>query len=62
MIRLENVSKTYPTRSGPVHVLRNVDLTVQAGERLGILGRNGAGKSTLIRLMSGAKISDERLS
>lgn len=55
MIRLENVSKTYPTRSGPVHVLREVNLTVQAGERLGILGRNGAGKSTLIRLVSGAE-------
>lgn len=56
MIRLENVSKTYSTRSGPVHVLRNANLTVCGGERIGILGRNGAGKSTLIRLVSGAEL------
>lgn len=55
MIRLEGVNKTYGTRSGPVHVLRDVDLTVESGERVGILGRNGAGKSTLIRLISGAE-------
>lgn len=56
MIRLENVNKTYPTRVGPVRVLRDVNLTVQQGERVGILGRNGAGKSTMIRLVSGAEL------
>lgn len=55
MIRLSNINKIYPTRSGPSHVLRDVNLTVEAGERVGILGRNGAGKSTLIRLVSGAE-------
>jgi capsular polysaccharide transport system ATP-binding protein len=55
MIQLSNVSKFYPTRSGPASILRNVNLTVQPGERIGILGRNGAGKSTLIRLISGAE-------
>jgi capsular polysaccharide transport system ATP-binding protein len=55
MIRLERVNKTYGTRSGPVHVLRDVNLTVESGERVGILGRNGAGKSTLIRLIGGAE-------
>jgi len=56
MIQLSGVNKSYPTRSGPVTVLQNVDLTVHAGERIGILGRNGAGKSTLIRLISGAEL------
>ena len=56
MIRLSNVNKVYPTRSGPVHVLRDVGLTVEPGERIGILGGNGAGKSTLIRLVSGAEL------
>jgi capsular polysaccharide transport system ATP-binding protein len=56
MIRLTNVNKTYPTSSGPQHVLRDVNLTVRRGERIGILGRNGAGKSTMIRLMSGAEL------
>lgn len=55
MIRLEGVNKTYGTRSGPVHVLRGVNLSIGSGERVGILGRNGAGKSTLIRLISGAE-------
>ena len=56
MIKLEGVNKTYPTGSGPVRVLRNVNLTVRPGERVGILGRNGAGKSTLVRMVSGAEL------
>jgi capsular polysaccharide transport system ATP-binding protein len=56
MIVLSDIEKSYATRSGPVRVLRSVNLTVAAGERVGILGRNGAGKSTLIRLISGAEL------
>lgn len=56
MIRLHDVNKVYPTGSGPVRVLKNVNLTVRPGERVGIVGRNGAGKSTLIRLISGAEL------
>jgi capsular polysaccharide transport system ATP-binding protein len=56
MIRLANVNKDYHTRVGPVRILRDVHLTVRAGERIGILGRNGAGKSTLIRLIGGAEL------
>jgi capsular polysaccharide transport system ATP-binding protein len=55
MIRLQNVSKRYGTRSGDVTVLDNINLLIQQGEKLGVLGRNGAGKSTLIRLLSGAE-------
>lgn len=53
MIRLTDIRKSYPTRSGPVHVLKGIDLQVAKGEKIGILGGNGAGKSTLIRLISG---------
>jgi capsular polysaccharide transport system ATP-binding protein len=56
MIRLVDVNKNYMTRRGPVRVLRDVDLTVAPGERLGILGRNGAGKSTLVRIVSGSEL------
>lgn len=56
MIRLRGINKVYPTGSGPVQVLRDVNLDVRYGERVGILGRNGAGKSTLIRLISGAEL------
>ena len=55
MIRLENVVKTYPTRFGPRTVLKGLNLTLDRGRHVGILGRNGAGKSTLIRLLSGAE-------
>jgi capsular polysaccharide transport system ATP-binding protein len=53
---MSRINKVYPTRSGPVHVLRDLNLSISAGERIGILGRNGAGKSTLIRLISGAEL------
>lgn len=56
MIQLTGVNKSYPTRSGPVKILRDVNLTIAPGERVGILGRNGAGKSTLVRLVSGAEL------
>jgi capsular polysaccharide transport system ATP-binding protein len=56
MIRLVDVNKFYPTRHGPVPILRDVNMEIAPGERMGILGRNGAGKSTLIRLISGAEL------
>jgi capsular polysaccharide transport system ATP-binding protein len=59
MIRLDEVSKSYPTRGGRVRVLDQVALQVGKHERVGVLGRNGAGKSTLIRIISGAEEPDE---
>jgi capsular polysaccharide transport system ATP-binding protein len=59
MIRLENVSKSYATRTGIKSVLKGVNFEMRKGERVGFLGRNGAGKSTLIRIISGAELPDE---
>jgi capsular polysaccharide transport system ATP-binding protein len=56
MIAFHNVSKRYPLRDGYNQVLNRIDLRVEAGEKVGILGRNGAGKSTTIRLLSGAEL------
>ncbi|MBA3576596.1 MAG: ABC transporter ATP-binding protein [Sphingomonas sp.] len=55
MIKLTNVCKDYDTAAGPRRILDNINLIIQPGERVGILGSNGAGKSTLVRLISGAE-------
>ena len=55
MIALKQVTKRYPSLRGPIHVLKGVDLTVEMGEKVGIIGRNGAGKSTLVRLIGGGE-------
>ena len=54
-IRVEGIAK----RFGPVKALRDVNLHVQRGEILGLLGDNGAGKSTLIKIMTGFTQPDE---
>lgn len=56
MIRLDKVVKRYRTRAGEHTVLNGVNLEVNPGDKIGILGRNGAGKSTLIRIISGAEL------
>lgn len=55
MIVLDQVTKRYPSIRGPIQVLKGVDMTVNMGEKVGIIGRNGAGKSTLIRLIGGGE-------
>ncbi len=54
MICLDHVSKTFhPGTVNQVDALRPVDLTVQEGEFITIIGSNGAGKSTLFNLIAG---------
>ena len=56
MIHLQEVTKQYRVRHGIHTVFKNLDLRIDRGEKIGILGRNGSGKSTLIRLISGAEL------
>lgn len=48
---VENLCKSYPTRSGPLEVLRGVNLALGDAEALAILGPSGSGKSTLLYLL-----------
>jgi lipoprotein-releasing system ATP-binding protein len=43
--------KSYPTANGQLEVLRDIDLTVRAGEIVAIVGQSGVGKSTLLHLL-----------
>ena len=54
LLTLANVSKAF----GGVSAVKNVSLTVEEGEILGIMGPNGSGKTTLFNLASGALVPD----
>lgn len=52
------VSRSYRTAVGPVTAVDRLDLTVRAGEIVGVVGPSGAGKSTLLRLLAGIEAPD----
>lgn len=52
MIRLEHVTKTFRTKDGDVHAVKDVSIHVKEGMIYGIIGFSGAGKSTLVRCMN----------
>ncbi|MBP2079517.1 methionine ABC transporter ATP-binding protein [Oceanobacillus polygoni] len=52
MIKLENITKVFPSKNGNVTAVNNVNLHVKKGEIHGVIGYSGAGKSTLIRLVN----------
>jgi putative ABC transport system ATP-binding protein len=50
VLELKNVAKVYPT-TPPVHALRRIDLTVDSGELMAVVGPSGSGKSTMLHIM-----------
>lgn len=54
LVELKNIAKSY----GAVTSLRGVNLTLQPGEVLGLVGDNGAGKSTVMKILAGAEQPD----
>jgi capsular polysaccharide transport system ATP-binding protein len=55
MIRLENITKYYPSRLGKQYIFKDLSFDIPSGHNIGILGSNGAGKSTLFRLLAGSE-------
>lgn len=55
IVEMKGISKSF----GGVQALRSVNLELQRGEIMGIVGDNGAGKSTLMKILSGAYQADE---
>jgi len=58
MIECRDLRKSYRSGHGRHEVLKGINLTVQRGEKVAILGRNGAGKSTLIKQIGGVELPD----
>lgn len=53
VVTLENLNKTWISENYQNHVIKDLDLVIENGDRLVVAGRNGAGKSTLLRIISG---------
>jgi len=53
VLALRGVSKSYQTAEGPLQVLQDIDLTLDAGRSLALTGESGSGKSTLLHLAGG---------
>ena len=52
-ILLKGLSKTFSSRKGNVEALKEIDLKIEQGCCVGIIGHNGSGKSTLLRILAG---------
>lgn len=56
IIQLKDIHLTLKSDAGPVNILRGIDLSVEAGKTVGIVGPSGSGKSTLMSIMAGLEI------
>ena len=53
LIELQGVDKLYETPAGPFPALKDIDLQVDAGEFIAVIGKSGSGKSTLVNMITG---------
>ncbi len=52
VITARNIDLTFPTADGPVHALKGVDLTINAGDFVSFIGPSGCGKTTFLRTVA----------
>lgn len=57
-VSVSGLNKAYVVGTQPIHVLRDLDLAVERGEMLAVVGASGVGKSTLLHLMGGLDRAD----
>jgi putative ABC transport system ATP-binding protein len=59
LLRVRNLKKTYQTDAGAFPALKGIDLEIQRGEFVTVVGKSGAGKSTLVNMITGIDSPDE---
>ena len=52
-LNIDDVSITFPTQNGPLTVLDGINLKVQKGEFISLIGHSGCGKSTVLNIVAG---------
>ncbi|MBU1580135.1 MAG: ATP-binding cassette domain-containing protein, partial [Bacteroidetes bacterium] len=59
MIKLNNIHKSYQTGNNSLHVLKGINLEVNAGEMVAVMGSSGSGKSTLLNIIGLLDVHDQ---